>query len=186
MFRHDVDPPSSGGTAVAGQLGIDNITAVAGPTVFPDLFSASRGILRSGTLQSLFYSDEDKVVIEEAPPFTPIDASCQITMEGTSPLTTVSVLRFKLETSTSAVPATAVPQRLELFNYATNLYEVVDLRQCTAADNTITITPTGDPNRFIQGGTRKMRARVGLYDPGSLFNLGWRLRVDLGNWLLEP
>ena len=28
MFRHDVEPPSSGGDAIAGVVGIDNIHAI--------------------------------------------------------------------------------------------------------------------------------------------------------------
>jgi hypothetical protein len=97
----------------------------------------------------------------------------------------VTSLKFRCIVSVAAFPANDVVQRISLFNYTTNLWELVDVRGSTSADNTITVTPTGDPNRFIQAGTKRVRARIGWVDPGTLVTATWFGRIDETVWLTE-
>lgn len=181
MIRHDADPAGSGGDPIVGELGVDNVTASAGPTVFPNSMSVTQGTLRAGIIQDLFFSDDRLVRIEEAPG----SIAAEVIVEGVSTLASVTALRVGLETSVSALPSNAVVQNLYLFNFGSGQYELADSRDATGSDNSIVVTPSGDPNRFVQSGTKLVRAKISWVDKGILFFPAWQAKVDRLVWLTE-
>jgi hypothetical protein len=183
MIRHNVNA-SSGGDPFVGFMGVDNVTAVAGPTVFPNALLMLTGFVQSGNIDSLRFQDNDRLIMREAPPVALGAPSIDVRIDGTSPVATIATMRLRVVTSTSGAPASAVTQVIQMFNYSTNVFETVDTRQGTASDNVILINPTGDPNRFIEPGTRRVRIRVRWFDPGTLFSFGWVGRINQVNWEL--
>ncbi len=185
MIRHNVNA-SSGGDPIAATMGMDNVTAVVGPTLLPNVFQILTGVPQSGNVQSLWFQDTDRLVVREAPPIALGLPSVDIRIDGTSLLTTVSGMSLRVVTSTSAVPAAATTQVVQMRNFSASIWETVDTRAGTGSDNAIVITPTGDPNRFIQSGTRLVQVRIRWFDPGTLFTFGWVGRINQVNWLTTP
>lgn len=183
MFRHD-PVGSSGGSPIAAVLGIDNITAST--TISPSAFSVLTGVLSSGNLQSLQFQDEDRLIVRESPPLALGLPSVDVRVDGVSPISSASSMMLRVVLSTTAVPATAVNQVVQMFNFQANVFETVDTRAATGGDNVIYIRPTGDPSRFIQSGTNLVRMRVRWFDPGTLFAFGWRGRINQVVWATAP
>lgn len=158
------------------------INSIMPRRIVPTSFTVNTGALMSGNLNSLAFSDNDYVRIREAPPLALGLPSARVTIEGISPLQNPSKLTARVEVATSAVPATSVTFRAEMFNMVSNMWELVDSRASTSADNMVVITPTGDPTRFVQSGTGAVRIRLSWFDPGTLFAFGWNSRIDMVIW----
>ncbi|GIV01471.1 MAG: hypothetical protein KatS3mg015_0301 [Fimbriimonadales bacterium] len=167
--------PSGLPSAVTVLFGIRPATAV-----LPSQFTVTRGVLTSGGLTDLFFSDDSYVNVEARRPTEVAAASVEIEVEGTAPSGTASSLTFVLEAASSGAP---VRQRIELFNYQSGQWEQVDERNATFADTTVEIPVTSNATRFIQPGTRQMRARIGFHDRGVTF-VNWGARYDQVRWLV--
>jgi hypothetical protein len=179
MFRHDAEPPEEGGDPIAAQLGIDNITAIAlTETILPSSFTVTRGELTSGGLNDLFFSDNAYVNVEARRQTEIAAASVEIEVVGTSPIATPTELKFTVEAAQSGDP---VRQRIELFNYSNNQWEIVDERNAPFADTTVVVTISSNAARFVQSGTRQVKARVGYHDRGVTFP-AWGARYDVTKW----
>lgn len=182
MFRHDSDPASFGGDDIAAQLGIDNVTGNPWPSAIASNFTVRRGIQTGGNLSSLWFSDNGKLVVQQRPPFLVSDPSAQVQVTATSPLATPSAVNFRAEVASNFLPASNAIQRLEMFNYSTGRWDVVDERAPTLTDSVISVRVGSG---YVESGTRKMEARIGVFDRGSAFP-NWNLSVDAVTWFLEP
>lgn len=56
--------------------------------------------------------------------------------------------------------ASGYTQRIDLMNWSTGQYELIDSRLLNGATNTVNITATGAPERFVEPTTLEIRARV--------------------------
>jgi hypothetical protein len=146
--------------------------------VLPSQFTVTRGARTSGGLPDLFFSDDSYLNVEARRATEIAAASVEIVVEGVAPAASASSLRFTLEAASSGFP---VRQRIELFNFQTNQWEQLDERNSTFGDSTVEVTVTANPSRFIQPGTRLMRARIGYHDRGVTF-VSWGARYDLTKW----
>ena len=104
-------------------------------------------------------------------------------MTGTSPVEVPSELRFTLEASANTPGLT---QTIELFNYDTSLYEQVDLSVPGAMDSIVEVVVTTNPERFVQAGTREMRAKVVYQRVGLTLLWPWSARLDQTVWTIVP
>lgn len=147
-------------------------------------YTVVRGREPLGDLLSLGASDDDylsvRPTILAAAGVPPI----QIEVQGISTGTTAVNLKFKLETNTFNGPAT---QRVSLFNYVTNQYELLDTRAATSVDGEATIEVTSNAARFIAPAShatpRRVKALVG-FTPGVLILSTWRGRIDKVSWTI--
>jgi len=89
----------------------------------------------------------------------------QFVVDGESPLPTVSGLKFDL---VGLATASGVTQTVELFDWSSGEYVAVDSRQASTADATVEVTAT-NPNRFIQPGTRALKARISYIGSSGSF-----------------
>ncbi len=90
-----------------------------------------------------------------------INAVTQFVITSTSPTTAPTTFDFTLEGNCISRPN--VVQRIELFNYVTNAFEIVDERNANRAPNpdlTVVVSPSGDLSRFVDPSTREIQARV--------------------------
>lgn len=147
-------------------------------TVFPARFTVTRGAQTGGGLSALFFSDNSYVDVQARRATEIAAASVEIEVEGVAPTETPSSLKFTLEAGQSGDP---VLQRIELFNFQSGLWEVVDERAAPFADTTINLSITTNAGRFVQPGTRLMRARIGYHDRGVTF-ISWGARYDVTKW----
>ncbi|MCH8273286.1 MAG: PQQ-dependent sugar dehydrogenase [Armatimonadetes bacterium] len=148
----------------------------------PESFVVARGLALSGDLQSLADSDDDRLVIRPWFVLTTIEAPVQVIVEATSPVETTTELKFTLEASAS-IPN--IMQSIELFNFTSGMYEEVDARMAAISDSVVELTFLADPSRFIQPGTKTMRARLKWKEAGPILLYPWRARVDQVIWTVR-
>ena len=153
------------------------------PPVLPVSFSLFRGRLSSGSLSDLFSSDDSDLVVLPGVVLNAAEAPVQVLLEGTSPLGTALELGFLLE---SHVSSSNLSQKIELFNFVTGLWEQVDSRAATTSDSIVHAHVTANPGRFIEAGTRRVRARVSYRPTGPVQQVQWTASLDRAHWTIVP
>lgn len=184
MFRHNTDPPVPGGTTVVATLGIDNITALDAATVEPESFTLPRGIALSGTLSSLFASDDNRLVIRPGIVLSSVEAPAQLQVLTTAPFLGASQLTFRVEASVNQANLT---ERIYLFNQTTSQYDLLDTAPATLSDTVRQVTVTGaNVSNYINGATSQMKALVTFKASGPILAYPWQARIDQTVWQLTP
>jgi hypothetical protein len=152
-------------------------------TVPAESLTVAPGILNAGGLPELENSDNQFVQIFRNPGGT--TAVTQFVITGTSPTASPSALEFTLEGKCVSRPN--VVQRIELFNYQSASYEVVDERNANRTPNpdlTVVVTATGDLSRFVDQTTLEMQARVRYR--ADIPRAGFSSNTDQAIWTVTP
>jgi hypothetical protein len=161
------------------------LEGVADIRVFPTSYAIVFGTHASGNLQSLFVQDNSSLIVDQTPPVDLLSPSVRVRVVATSPAASPTAFSFRAALSTGAVPATSITQWIRLYNYQTNLFELVDTRAATAGDNVIVVTPGGSISRFVKPGTLEVMADFSWFDPGTLFVPAWAARMNEAVWMIE-
>lgn len=151
--------------------------------VAPSSFSIFRGFLNSGGLSDLLASDDQKLVVRAGITLSSSESPLQVIVTGTSPVETPSVLEFKLEASVSTP---GLMQTLWLYNYDIGQYEEVDFWSGTPSDSVVEVVVSTDAGRFVQAGTREMKAKVSYKQVGIVLHWPWSARFDQTAWTIVP
>jgi hypothetical protein len=152
-------------------------------TVLPTSFTAIWGVVTGGNLASLWSSDDNRLVIREAPPVALGGPSVRLLVEGGVSSSNIAGFEFVLESRVPVV-GNAVTQTIELFNYVTNQWVLFDSRFATTTDSVIQLVVPNNPTHYISSQNR-MRSRISFYDPGSLITFGWTGQVDQAIWRIN-
>ena len=163
----------------------DNIDALGLQNpAFPvtaDSFGVAPGILASGGLAELQLSDnQDLRIFRDS---STVAAVTRFVVKGRSPTTTPCRFDFVLEGS--CVARSNVVQQIELFNYLTSSFEVVDIRNANrspAPDLVVTASATGDLSRFVDPTTGEIQARVRYR--GDVNRLRFSSNTDQAIWII--
>lgn len=147
----------------------------------PNDFEVTRGIHAQGELDDLFASDDARVVIQATRPSKVAAASAEIVVTGASTGESPSSFQFVLESSSDGTP---VVQRISLYNYDLDDWEVVDERAPSGSDATVNVLIDTDTGRFVEDGTLEMMARIGFHDEGVNF-LNWSGNYDVASWRIN-
>jgi hypothetical protein len=151
-------------------------------TVTPYAYSFFRGFSVSGKVSDLWISDDKRVIGQAGITLSGTEAPVQLILNGISPYSSATDLKIDVE---SGVTASGLVQSVELYDFTANAYVQVDSRTATTSDSAIEVTAPS-PNRFIQAGSRAMRARIGLRAPGPVSNYPWRGQFDQVVWKVTP
>ena len=146
--------------------------------VRPHTFIVTFGELIGGELRSLFNSDDDYVIVRERPSISVLAPSIEVVVIATSPIESPKTFGFVLEASCSGFPTL---QRLSLYNYESDSWELVDERNPTSWDSIVEFAAGENPSRFVKPGTKEMKARIGYIDSGVV-SLGWVSKLDWTVW----
>jgi len=141
-------------------------------------FSLVRGVIDEGTPADILFSDDERLVIRPGITFTTTQTPIEFTMETTSPVINPSQLVFAVEFNASSQ---SVRQTIEMFNFDTQAYELVDTRQATLTDDIALVAITSNSGRFVSS-NGLMRSRVSYKASGPVFAYPWRSRVDHIRW----
>jgi hypothetical protein len=147
----------------------------------PSGFEVTRGELAQGDLEDLFGSDDAKVVVDARRPTEVSVASVEIEVTGMSTSEAPRSFQFVLEASSAGAPAV---QRVELYNYDTDSWEIMDERSPSPSDAVVSVLVEADTGRFIDNGTLQMKARIGYHDRGVSFP-GWSGNYDVASWRIN-
>ena len=150
-------------------------------TVTPDSFFIRRGVLTSGSKSDLLFSDDLRLDVRAGLTLFLGEPPLQVVVTATSPVESPRELRFTLEAS---VNTPGLTQAIELFNYDTSSYEQVDLGIPGAMDTIVEVVITTNPGRFVQAGTREMRAKVVYQRVGFTLLWPWSARLDQTVWTI--
>ena len=170
-------PEGSGwdhGFEIRGALGSGGVSA-------PFSFEVTRGQLLSGGLLSLVESDDRRLTIRAIRPAKVSQPSVQVVAEGHAADIDVAQLSFRLEASVVLTPPERAVQWIDLYDFDRERWERMDTRDATRDDSVVDVVVEDDPARFIEQGTRLMRARVSFYDPG-ITAAAWFGLVDQTTW----
>ncbi len=141
-------------------------------------FAVTTGTLQSGGLPQTASSDNTYLVVSTPPGATLIAKPRVIEFQGTTTNRQVGRLDFAIE---SAVTSGAGTQKIELFDYASNLWVAVDSRLLGTSDLPLNLT-IPNPTRYVSSAL-VMRARVTLSGRISA-RTNWRF--DQIGWFTLP
>ncbi|MCH7904228.1 MAG: SBBP repeat-containing protein [Armatimonadetes bacterium] len=151
--------------------------------VLPDSFSLFRGILTGGGLSDLLASDDSWMTVLPGITLNQSERQVQLIVTGTSPTETPTELRFRLE---AHAEINNIGQWIELWNYDTNSYEQVDFMIATTVDSIVEVSITTDPARFVEAGTKQMRAKISYKEAGIVLSYPWLISFDQTVWTIVP
>jgi hypothetical protein len=144
----------------------------------PNDVQVTRGQLESGGLSEILGSDDRYLVVQQRPPFSAVDPSVGVVVTGVAPGGGLAGLAVTVESQCSAAPSSAILQTVELFNWSANRFERIGERTPRTSDATITLwAGGGNPGRFVEAGTQRVRTRLSWFDRGALAP-NWAVRID--------
>ncbi|MCH8275488.1 MAG: hypothetical protein IH851_11940, partial [Armatimonadetes bacterium] len=115
------------------------IRSIVPETVLLDSFTIIRGLLLSGGLPDLFFSDDSRLVVRTAVFAPSIEPPVQIEVVGTSPTESPSELRFRFEGTASR---DLIQRRISMYNYVTQSYEELHVAFAATSDEVVEIVIT--------------------------------------------
>jgi hypothetical protein len=136
-----------------------------------------------GGLEDLFDSDDARVVIRNRPPPSIRAPVIEVEVEAVAPAGPLLSLRFRVEASSTARPP-RVPQRTELFNFTSGVWDELDERFATLEDSVVEVVITSDTDRYVEAETRRLLARARWFSPDSVVNASWTAAIDQAVWAL--
>ncbi|QOJ17048.1 MAG: hypothetical protein HRU76_05380 [Phycisphaeraceae bacterium] len=159
-------------TAAVGFYGEPGST---GP-VCPDSFTRVRGLPIGGNLASLCTSDDNHLITRPDVFRTSAVPPVQIQLDFTSTDQNPPVLRLVVE---SAANVNNISQRVNLFNWDTQAYELIATNVLTQVDTTREYLISTNPGRFVQDGTGAVRALIQCNSLAFSIAPIWQYRIDL-------
>ena len=158
-----------------------NFTITAGSNnqfVTPSNLTVFRGTVDGGDLNSLQSSDDNRLLVRTGMVLNSSEAPIQVIVTATSPFSTSSDLKFKVESNGSTGN---LLQSIELYDWTSGQYVSFNASTLPLSDGTIEITAS-NPQRFLQSGTNLMRSRVTVKPNGPILSFPYQGRFDLMGW----
>jgi hypothetical protein len=149
--------------------------------VAPKTFNYVRGSRISGGLDELFGGDDSYLLSRPGAVLVSTQAPLEIDLTTVAPVGSTSQCRFVIESSATA---TVISQKISLYDYQLPGFVEIDSRLLGVTDSVVDVVAGGDPNRFIQAGTREMKARLSFRATGAILVYPWNVRIDQARWLL--
>ncbi|MCH8275554.1 MAG: hypothetical protein IH851_12270 [Armatimonadetes bacterium] len=150
------------------------------PEIIPPFnFDVVRGLVLGGDLLALWFSDDVRLVVRPWFVLTTTESPVQVIVEAGVPTSSLSSLKFLLEASGS-IPN--LRQRIELFNYTTGLWVLMDEREATITDSEVEVIAQGNLSDYVEPGTNRVKARVSWKEAGPILSYPWRARIDRTVW----
>ena len=145
-------------------------------------FLAVRGVVQSGDLGSLLATDGNVLAVRAGLTLFLGEPPVNVVFESTAPWQHASKMSV---TMTSWANTPGLSQSLEMWDWVASAYVAVDVRP--AGTSAVMVQPLlTDPDRFIQTGTRLVRARVRVSRSGFTLIWPWTYFIDELSWQVNP
>jgi hypothetical protein len=82
------------------------------------------------------------------------------------------------------VTTSGLVQGIDLFDWSAGSWVQIDVRPATLVDQVVDV-PVADPGRFVEPGTRRMRAQVRFKPNGPMLGGRWAARIDRVAWTVR-
>lgn len=149
-------------------------TAAVTRTIVPVDFGTSNGTGIVGGLPELAASDDSKLTLTNGLPAGATRVYIELHVTGRAATEDPKKVQFLLE----AGGTKSVPQTIRVWDYVASGWVSLDTRASTLADSAVTVNLPGDTARFVQPGTRELKASI-LWD---LTQGKARIAVDQAVW----
>jgi hypothetical protein len=149
----------------------------------PSSLSLYRGILVSGGLSALGQSDDLRLVVARGITLSSQESPIALRVDATSPFGGVTAMSMRLEAQVSTA---GLQQAIDLYDFAADEWVTVDARSASPNTDTVVNVTAPNQNRFIQPGTRTMRAQIRYRQVGPVQISNWRAKIDQVQWRLTP
>ena len=157
------------------------VNVVAPHVVLPSTYSLFRGLLKSGSLGSLFFADGSVLQVLTGPTLNTKEAAIQVVVTGTSPTLTPTSLSFTVTAKTNTPGPSQV---ISLWNYSTSAYDVMDTRTISSSNITVTVNASGTLSHYVSS-TGTVQARIAYPQTGPTLIYQWAASIDLTNWTIQ-
>jgi choice-of-anchor B domain-containing protein len=164
-----------------GLFVLDASAATVKP-VLPGAFQIVRGTLFGGNINSLKNQDGNTLIVKAGFTLSPSEPPIQVVVEGTANWEHASKLKMDVA---GWANTPGLGRRVQMFNWDTNLWETVSEMLAGTSLSTVNVQLT-NPDRFIQDGTRLMRARVQVYKTGLTLLWPYSYFLDRCSWTINP
>ena len=175
-------------TRVVGSVSIDKGALVSAALwvrentlIAPESINVVRGVIVGGGLPQLLASDDDRFILRPGVTFSTAQDPIELTVEATSPRTTTPLLGFQVEWNCSSP---AIRLTMELYNYATGVYDTVETHPSQTADMVQRVNATINADDHIEPGTQAIKARIAFKATGPVFAYPWTASIDRVRWIL--
>ena len=166
-------PMTSSNTAYSYLYAID----AAGRSL-PVTLEVPRGNVLSGGLPALQDSDNQRLSVAAGVTLTTAESPVQVVVTSTAPTATLQDLRFRLEAKATSG---SIRQSIELWDFVAGQYVSVDVRPSTLVYSTVEVT-AANPSRFVQPGTRQIKAKLLWKATAPVLAYPWRVEIDRVMW----
>ena len=152
-------------------------------TVAPTSFSVVSGLLVSGSLSDLLASDNLYLKVRVNPAMDLIGDPVNVQFETVSPTISPAGIVFGLE---SHVTLRGVARHVDLWDYPAGRWVRVNAAPAGTTDQLLTVTAPMPTGRFVEAGTRRMRARASFIEVASDSITPWQSWYDQVFWRVSP
>lgn len=174
------------GTVIGGDINrglfIWDVSEATRTTLNADEMVVERGNVISGGLRDLGRIDDSVLVMKKGITVNPNEAPIRIVMDGTCAWQDISKLRFELR---NRVDSAGLVQTVEFWDFLAQDWVAAGSATPGLIDTTFTFTAPR-PDRFVEQGTKHLRARIQIKPAGPTTVADWRTVIDLGTWVLNP
>ncbi len=146
----------------------------------PSSVVVQRGHLEEGKLDSLWRSDDDRLIVREQPDAFARALLVELDVYASSPILRPASMLFVCESSGTAMD---LNQDMRLWNFRTHLWDIIDARVMSRLDTTLSIV-VRNPTDYVEPTTGQIHGRLRITGHGPVDLEVWRLRVDLVRWRL--
>jgi hypothetical protein len=146
--------------------------------ILSDTLTRIRGIEEGGGQGSVQFSDNIHYVLRPGVTLTSDQAPIELVGAATSLVHNPTRLEFAVEFHSTS---STIRQTLEMYNFDTNAYELVDTRQSTTSDSVTVVVISSNPGRFVDA-NGLMRTRLKYKASGPVLIYPWRTRLDHIRW----
>ncbi|MDQ2986132.1 MAG: hypothetical protein M3R13_05355 [Armatimonadota bacterium] len=180
---HGIDVNQNGLVRIVGRADEDAVIWTRQfDLIYATTMSVQPGVLISGNLVSLQNSDDDKLRASPGIVFSISVPPVQVTVEGTSPSSDPASLDFVFD---GAVSSPSVEHSIQFYNFESGQFETLYQRFGSTVDTYALASATGDVSRFVEPGTRRVRAKMTYRVLAPVFAYPWRVEIDRGIWMIS-
>jgi hypothetical protein len=147
-------------------------------TLVPFTFQLLHGTYISGEVTDFWYSDDS--YYKAFADFGGTGAPIQLTVTGISSVASINSLRFIAEMKAAVAGGTQV---VKLWNYTTNAYDTIDSRPITATDQTVDVTITSNPSKYVNPANRNLKSLIEMSPVPARSVRNWFASVDRAVWI---
>ncbi len=148
-------------------------------TVVATRLNVIRGVQIAGDLQDTEISDDVRIQFRPGLTLNASEPPVWLEFESTLPSDQPASLKFTLEASANSAN---LDQKIELLNYVSGAYELVDARQATISDSIVEFVATGDVTRLVEPGSGAVKARLSWKASGPVLVYPWTVSIDYVVW----